>query len=331
MLSPISWVSSCTSPWLTGTGRTWVGAKTVVRVAAAATPAITTPTAATDAPVLSEAPMNRQLRCGSDAQHRPVTEVAVDRATRDERASHPHRCRRAPARRRADSTVVASSAICCDRARQRAQPSTCRASRSATANGSSMSRRSVPSGTCRTINLLTKSGFGAPQHRPDLADADLHRLGNLRVAEPAVAEHENCRGVFRQAGRGAVSTSRLCFARDGELLRAARRRGLRGALLAILDGDGRTADGVQARMGRRNLDPGVRVVGSEGLGKALLRCDENVLGDVLGEVGDRGRCRRRCARAADTPSERTPRSRSMLAALHPSRQATRSIRSPSTR
>ena len=67
----------------------------------------------------------------------------------------------------------------------------------------------------------------------------------------------------------------------------------------------------------------------ERLGKALLRCDEDILGDVLCEVGIANDPIRRCPRRRGTPSGRTPRSRSMLAALHLSRRATRSRRCPS--
>src|SRR5437764_8266671 len=57
-------------------------------------------------------------------------------------------------------------------------------------------RRSTPSDRCRMVHLLLERRLGSAEQRSDLAGADAEGLGDLDVAQAAVAEREH-RGRLR--------------------------------------------------------------------------------------------------------------------------------------
>src|SRR6185312_2777666 len=204
--SLVSAATACRSLRLNEIGATWVGAKTVVSVAAAAVPATTIATAPIASAVRSDMLGKRTTRGRARSGCR---RLLAPRACGDSSSG----CRRAQplstsgTSRGAENSWAAyavSSAISSRRALQWRQPATWSVTRSGTARGSSSSRRSIPSGTCLTVHLLSKRGLRPSEQSPNVSNLHPERIGDLYVAHAAVAHHKNRGRAARQPTQDAT-------------------------------------------------------------------------------------------------------------------------------
>ena len=138
------------------------------------------------------------------------------------------------------------------------------------------------------MHLLPERRLGPAEQCPDLAGADAERLGDLDVAEAAVAQREHGGGLRGQPAQGFPEPAAV-LERLQDLV------GVRAALRVRVEGRARqlpalpalaAPDAVQGGVGGRPVEPAGGVGGVRGV--AVVEVEEDLLRDVLrlGAIGD---------------------------------------------
>ena len=138
------------------------------------------------------------------------------------------------------------------------------------------------------MHLLPERRLGPAEQCSDLAGADAERLGDLDVAEAAVAQREHGGGLRGQPAQGFPEPAAV-LERLQDLV------GVRAALRGRVEGCARQLPAlpalaapyaVEGGVGGRPVEPGGGVGGVRGV--AVVEVQEDLLGDVLrlGAIGD---------------------------------------------